>query len=62
MLAAVSNAISIDDANILELDAKVSADNVATNKIVVEVEDLDHLSRLLQHLRQIDGVFEARRN
>ena len=62
MLAAVSNAISIDDANILELDAKVSADNVATNKIVVEVEDLDHLSRLLQHLRQIDGVLEARRN
>ena len=62
MLAAVSNSISMDDANILELDAKTTADNVATNKIVVEVEDLDHLSRLLQHLRQIDGVLEARRN
>jgi len=62
MLAAVSNAISMDDANILELDAKITADNVATNKIVVEVEDLDHLSRLLQHLRQIDGVLEAHRN
>jgi len=62
MLAAVSNAISMDDANILELDAKITADNVATNKIVVEVEDLDHLGRLLQHLRQIDGVLEAHRN
>jgi GTP pyrophosphokinase len=62
MLAAISNAISMDDANILELEAKVSSDNLATNNIVVEVEDLDHLSRLLQHLRQIDGVLEARRN
>ena len=62
MLAAVSNAISMDDANILELEAKTSPDNLATSSIVVEVEDLSHLSRLLQHLRQIDGVLEARRN
>jgi GTP pyrophosphokinase len=62
MLAAVSNAISIDDANILELEAKVSSENLSTNNIVVEVEDLAHLTRLLQHLRQIDGVLEARRN
>ena len=62
MLAAVSNAISMDDANILELDAKTTSDNLATNRIIVEIEDLDHLSRLLQHLRQIDGVLEAHRN
>ena len=62
MLAAVSNAISMDDANILELDAKTTSDNLATNRITVEIEDLDHLSRLLQHLRQIDGVLEAHRN
>jgi GTP pyrophosphokinase len=62
MLAAVSNAISMDDANILELEAKTTSDNLATNNIMVEVEDLSHLSRLLQHLRQIDGVLEARRN
>ena len=61
MLAAVSNAISIDDANIVELEAKTSADNLSTSNIVLEVEDLDHLSRLLQHLRQIDGVIEVRR-
>ena len=62
MLAAVSNVISMDDANILELEAKTTSDNLATNNIMVEVEDLSHLSRLLQHLRQIDGVLEARRN
>jgi GTP pyrophosphokinase len=61
MLAAVSNAISIDDANIVELEAKTNADNLSTTNIVLEVENLDHLSRLLQHLRQLDGVIEARR-
>jgi GTP pyrophosphokinase len=62
MLAAVSNAISMDDANIIELEAKTTSDNLATNNIMIEVEDVNHLSRLLQHLRQIEGVLEARRN
>jgi GTP pyrophosphokinase len=61
MLAAVSNAISMDDANIVELEAKTSADNLSTSNIVLEVENLEHLSRLMQHLRQIDGVVEVRR-
>ena len=61
MLAAVSNAISMDDANIVELEAKTTSDNLSTSNIVLEVEDLQHLSRLLQHIRQIDGVIEARR-
>ena len=61
MLAAISNAISIDDANIAELEVRSSADNVSTINVVHEVEDLDHLNRLLQHLRKLDGVMEARR-
>ena len=61
MLAAVSNAISMDDANIVELEAKTGSDNLSNTNIVLEVENLEHLSRLLQHLRQIDGVLEARR-
>jgi GTP pyrophosphokinase len=61
MLAAVSNAISMDDANIVELEAKTSVDNLSTSNIVLEVENLEHLSRLMQHLRQIDGVVEVRR-
>jgi GTP pyrophosphokinase len=61
MLAAVSNAISMDDANIVELEAKTNVDNLSTSNIVLEVENLEHLSRLLQHLRQLDGVIEVRR-
>lgn len=61
MLAAISNAISMDDANIIELEAKTTPENLSTSNIVLEVENLDHLSRLLQHLRQIDGVIEAHR-
>jgi GTP pyrophosphokinase len=61
MLAAVGNAISMDDANIAELEVKTSADNLSTINVVLEVEDLDHLNRLLQHLRKLDGVIEARR-
>jgi len=61
MLAAVSNAISMDDANIVELEAKTTSENLSTSNIMLEVEDLEHLSRLLQHIRQIDGVIEARR-
>ena len=61
MLAAVSNAISMDDANIVEIEAKPRADNLSTSNLVLEVEDVNHLSRVLQHLRQLDGVIEARR-
>ena len=61
MLAAISNAISMDDANIVEMEAKTRPDNLSTSSIVLEVEDTHHLSRLLQHLRQLDGVIEARR-
>jgi GTP diphosphokinase / guanosine-3',5'-bis(diphosphate) 3'-diphosphatase len=61
MLAAISNAISMDDANIIEIEAKTTPENLSTSNIILEVENLDHLSRLLQHLRQIDGVMEAHR-
>jgi GTP pyrophosphokinase len=51
----------MEDANIVELEAKTNADNLSSSNIMLEVDDLDHLSRLLQHLRQLDGVIEARR-
>jgi GTP diphosphokinase / guanosine-3',5'-bis(diphosphate) 3'-diphosphatase len=51
----------MDDANIVELEAKPSANNLSASNIILEVENLEHLSRLMQHLRQIDGVIEVRR-
>jgi guanosine-3',5'-bis(diphosphate) 3'-pyrophosphohydrolase len=61
MLAAISSAINTDDVNIVEMEARTTADNLGMNSIVVEVEDLMHLQTLLQHLRQVDGVIEAQR-
>ena len=30
-------------------------------KVVVEIADLDHLTKLLHHLQQLDGIIEAKR-
>jgi guanosine-3',5'-bis(diphosphate) 3'-pyrophosphohydrolase len=62
MLATISNAINSDDVNIVEMEARTSADNFSVNTIVVEVENLKHLQTLLQHLRQLDGVTQAVRH
>ena len=61
MLAAISSAINTDDVNIVEMEARTTADNQGMTSIVLEVEDLTHLQTVLQHLRQVDGVIEAQR-
>jgi len=60
-LAALSNTISHDDANILTLEATTSSGGIAKISIIVEINSREHLLRLLQHLQQLDGVMEARR-
>ena len=60
-LATLSSAISSDDANILSVEAQTSDGSTAQIKVVVEITDRPHLERLLQHLRQLAGVIEARR-
>ncbi|MCB2181412.1 MAG: bifunctional (p)ppGpp synthetase/guanosine-3',5'-bis(diphosphate) 3'-pyrophosphohydrolase [Desulfobulbaceae bacterium] len=62
LLVNICNAITTDDANILNVDAHTSKDNVARLNIVLEVNSIDHLTSLLQHLRQLENVIEARRN
>ena len=61
LLAAISSTISSDDADIVELTAKTTADNVAELETVLEVRDLSHLELLQQHLRQMPEVLELRR-
>ena len=62
LLAALSNAISTDDANILGLEATTSKkDGLGRINIVLEITGREHLLRLLQHLQQLDGVLEAKR-
>jgi len=61
LLVTICNAITNDDANILNVDAHTTKDNLARLNIVLEVNNMEHLSTLLQHLRQLDQVIEARR-
>ena len=61
LLVSICNAITNDDANILNVDAHTSKDNIARLNIVLEVNNIDHLSTLLQHLRQLNQVIEAKR-
>ena len=61
LLVEVCNSLSIDDANIVNIDAHTAKDDLAKLNIVVEVNDLQHLGVVLQHIRQIDGIIEAGR-
>ncbi|MBI5556120.1 MAG: bifunctional (p)ppGpp synthetase/guanosine-3',5'-bis(diphosphate) 3'-pyrophosphohydrolase [Deltaproteobacteria bacterium] len=61
LLVTICNAITNDDANIVNVEAHASKDNMARLNIILEVNNIDHLSTLLQHLRQLDQVIEAKR-
>lgn len=61
IFAAISNVISADDADIVEISARTTPADTADLHIAVEVEGLEHLQRVLQHLRQMTQVITARR-
>jgi len=61
ILADISGVISADDADIVELKARTTPENVALFDVVVEVSDLQHLRLLQQHLQQMPEVIEVRR-
>lgn len=61
LIAGVSNAISEVDANIVSMEAHTSSDNLAIVNLVIEVDNLDHLDKVLLKLKNISGVIEARR-
>ncbi len=61
VFAAISSAIGADDANIIEISARTTPAGTAEFHIVLEVDGLEHLQLLLQHLRQMEQVITARR-
>ena len=61
LLADISAAISDDDGNIIEMNSRTRADNIAEFRVLVEVHDLDHLHRLHVRLSQLPSVTEVRR-
>jgi len=61
IFAEVSSAISSDNANIVEVSAHVTPADTADLTLTVEVENLDHLQVLMQHIRQMEHVISVRR-
>ncbi len=61
IFAAISTTINSYDAEIIEITARTTPAGTADFHIVVEVEDLGHLQKVLQHLRQMEQVITARR-
>ncbi|MEN8189467.1 MAG: bifunctional (p)ppGpp synthetase/guanosine-3',5'-bis(diphosphate) 3'-pyrophosphohydrolase [Thermodesulfobacteriota bacterium] len=62
IFASISSAINADDVNILEISARTTPAETAELAVTLEVEDLNHLQTVLQHLRQMDAVISATRN
>ncbi len=61
MLAAVSNAISAAEANILEAKVYTSPDHSAHFTFVAEVRDSSHLKKVISGIKQVNGVMRVDR-
>ena len=61
IFAEINAAISLDNANIVEMSGHTTPTELAELKVSVQVENLDHLNILIQHLRQLPAVITVRR-
>jgi GTP pyrophosphokinase len=61
IFAEISGTISSDSANIVDISAHTTPTDQAHMTITLEVETLDHLNVIMQHLRQIRTVITVRR-
>jgi GTP pyrophosphokinase len=62
VLAAITHAISIHDANIAAVEAHTQKDDTAIIRMVVEIGSIHHLRSILSSIRQIEGVLNVRRD
>lgn len=61
IFAEISSAISLDNANIVDISAHTTPTDQAEMNISLEVENLDHLKSLMQHIQQLPAVISIRR-
>ncbi len=61
MLAAVSNAISAGESNIMTARVTTKPDGSAIFHFVIEVNDSSHLNRLFSNIRRVEGVRQVER-
>ncbi len=57
----ISSSINLDNANIVDISAHTTPTDMADMTISLEVQNLDHLNILMQHLRQLPAVINVRR-
>jgi GTP pyrophosphokinase len=57
----ISTLLSNEKVNIKKVRVDVTRSNIAVFNLVIEVRDVEHLSRVLDRLEGLDNVFEARR-
>jgi GTP pyrophosphokinase len=56
----ISNMLNAEGVNIADVGVKV-ANNMADLRLVIEVKDISHLSRILTRLESIPNILEAQR-
>jgi GTP pyrophosphokinase len=61
MLASISGAISAAEANILQAELKTTQDKRALFNFVLEVSNKAHLDRIMNNVKQIEGVIRVER-
>jgi guanosine-3',5'-bis(diphosphate) 3'-pyrophosphohydrolase len=61
MLKQLTAVISVDDANIRNIEAR-TADSQATIDIVIDIEDVKHLDRVISGMRKIPGIHDVQRS
>lgn len=61
IFAEISSTISHDEANIVDISAHTTPADEAEMRISLEVENVDHLNILIQHIRQLPAVISVRR-
>lgn len=62
LMSEISTLIAQEGANMLSVNVNVSENNLANFFLVMEVRDLNHLSRILHRIEAIDNVLEAYRD
>ncbi|MCI5142076.1 MAG: bifunctional (p)ppGpp synthetase/guanosine-3',5'-bis(diphosphate) 3'-pyrophosphohydrolase, partial [Candidatus Electrothrix sp. ATG1] len=61
LLADISSLISSDKADVIEFSSRLTSENIAEFRVVLEINDKEHLQKLLIHLQQMPDMIEVRR-
>ena len=61
MLVGISGAISAADANIVSATVHARGDRKGTNLFEIDVENLEHLNRVLREIKKVKGVLQVER-